>query len=114
VFVKVLSNNLAIRRKQMKYDVTAIALDPMTGAVLAGPRTDRIDPETNDLFRECRGPWEIEDAYEAFWNRLDDSWERGVPCSPEKIKVLRVTEIWDGDDQADSDLWPSGAGTVLN
>jgi len=97
----------------MKYDVTAVALDPQTGEVVAGPRTDRIDAE-HPLFRGCQGPWEIEDAYEVFWNRLDESWERGFPCAEDKIKVLRVKEIPDPEDLADWGLWPSGAGTVLN
>jgi hypothetical protein len=98
----------------VKYDVTAVALDPLTGAVVAGPRTDRIDPEANPLFRGCQSPWEIEDAYEAFWNRPDDSWERGFPYEAEKIKVLRVKEVSDLDDPGEGGLWPSSAGTVLN
>lgn len=77
----------------MKYDVTAIGLDPLTGDVVAGPRTERIDPDTNELFEECAGLWDIEDAYEAFWNRLNDTWERGFPKGQAKVKVLRVEEI---------------------
>jgi hypothetical protein len=77
----------------MQYDVTAIGLDPQTGAVVAGPRTERIDPETNLVFEECEGPWEIEDTYEAFWNRLDGSWEWVFPPSKEKVKVLRVEQV---------------------
>ena len=77
----------------MQYDVTAIALDPQTGQVLAGPRTERIDPETNELFQECEGLWEIEDQYEAFWNRLNDSWEHCFPRGKEKVKVVRVEEV---------------------
>ncbi len=77
----------------MHYDVTAIALDPQTGALIAGPRTERIDTETNILFEDCDGPWAVEDAYEAFWNRLSDSWEFTFPCSKEKVKVVRVEEV---------------------
>jgi hypothetical protein len=77
----------------MQYDVTAIGLNPQTGAVVAGPRTERIDPETNAVFRGCNRLWEIEDAYEAFWNRLDESWEREFPPGKEKVKVVRVEEV---------------------
>ena len=78
----------------MKYDVTAIALDPRTGAVLAGPRTERIDTETNELFQECHGLWDVEDTYETFWNRLNDSWEHEFPRDKEKVKVVRVEEVF--------------------
>ena len=79
----------------MQYDVTAIGLDPQTGAILGGPRTDRIDTETNVVFEECEGPWEIEDMYEAFWNRLNNSWEWVFPRGKEKVKVLRVEQVPD-------------------
>jgi hypothetical protein len=74
----------------MRYDVTAIGLNPRTGAVVAGPRTERIDPETNVVFEGCEGPWDIEDAYETFWNRIDTSWEYVFPRDQAKVKVLRV------------------------
>jgi hypothetical protein len=77
----------------MQYDVTAIGLDPLTGDVVAGPRTERIDAEANELFHGCDGLWAIEDAYEAFWNRLNDSWERAFPAGQAKVKVLRVEEV---------------------
>ena len=77
----------------MQYDVTAIGLDPLTGEVVAPPRTERIDPETNSVFQRCKRPWEIEDAYEAFWNRLDESWEHEFPPGKEKVKVLRVEQV---------------------
>jgi hypothetical protein len=63
----------------MKYDVTAIGLNPETGAVVGGPRTERVDPQTNIVFEGCKAPREIADVYEAFWNRL--------------VKVLRVDEV---------------------
>jgi hypothetical protein len=77
----------------MKYDVTAIGLNPRTGAIVAGPRTERIDPETNIAFQGCEGPREIEEAYEAFWNPLNLSWEWLFPRGKEKVKVLRVEEV---------------------
>jgi hypothetical protein len=80
----------------MQYDVTAIGLDPLTGDVVAPPRTERIDPETNSLFEGCSRPWEIEDAYEAYWNRINDTWEYEFPPGNEKVKVLRVVEVAPG------------------
>jgi hypothetical protein len=77
----------------MQYDVTAIDLNPLTGEIVAGPRTERIDADTNALFQDCKRPWEIEDAYEAFWNRLNESWEYEFPPGKEKVKVLRVEEV---------------------
>jgi len=77
----------------MKYDVLAIAVHPQTGRVTAGPRTERIDTESNELFEDCRGPWDVEDRYEAFWNRLNDSWEWDFPKGKEKVKVVRVDVV---------------------
>jgi hypothetical protein len=74
----------------VRYDVTAIGVDPETAAVIAGPRTERIDTEVNELFADCDGPWDVEDRYEAFWNRLNDSWESNFPAGKEKVKVVRV------------------------
>ena len=76
-----------------EYDVTAIAVDPQSGARTGPARVERIDTETNEVFRGCRGPWEVEDRYHAFWNRLDDSWERDFPEGKEKVFVIRVEEV---------------------
>jgi hypothetical protein len=77
----------------MKYDVTAVGLNPQTGAIVGGPRTERIDPETNVIFDGCEGLWEIEDMYEAYWNRLNDSWELAFPSDQAKVKVVRVERV---------------------
>jgi len=58
--------------------------------------TERIDPETNAVFEGCSRPWEIEDAYEAYWNRINDTWEYEFPPGKEKVKVLRVVEVAPG------------------
>ena len=63
----------------MKYLVTAIAVDPNDGTIVGGPRDEEIDTETNELFHHRMTPWEVEDAYEAFWNRLNSSWEHDFP-----------------------------------
>jgi hypothetical protein len=77
----------------MQYDVTAVGLDPRTGAIVGPPRTERIDPNTNTVFERCEGLWEIEDAYEAYWNRLNVTWEWAFPPGKEKVKVLRVEQV---------------------
>lgn len=75
------------------YDVKAIALNPRTGSVVAGPRVERIDTDTNELFSTCRSEWEVEDTYEAFWNRLNQSWELHFPKDHDKVKVMTVTRV---------------------
>lgn len=78
------------------YDVKAIGLSPHTGEVVAGPRVERIDTDTNELFTSCSCEWDVEDAYEAFWNRLNDDWEKAFPIGKEKVKVLTVTRVESG------------------
>ena len=77
----------------MQYDVTALALDPLTGAIVGPPRTERIDPDIDVFFEGCEGPWEIEDTYELYWNRANDTWEWAFPRGKEKVKVLRVEQV---------------------
>ena len=78
----------------MRYAVNAIALDPQTGDVIAAPRVEVIDTsDPNELFYGIDGPWAVEDRYEAFWNRLNPSWERDFPRGKEKVKVLSVRAL---------------------
>jgi len=74
------------------WDVTAICLDPRTCEVVAPARTERITPD-NTLFANLNTPWEVEDLYEAFWNRLQDDWQYRFPSHKEKVKVLSVVEV---------------------
>lgn len=74
------------------YDVTAIAVDPEHPNIVSPAHTERIDTETNELFGKYDSPWEVEDTYERFWNRLNPSWERDFPSGKEKIKVVSVVE----------------------
>jgi hypothetical protein len=76
----------------MKYIVTAISIDPIEEVVTSQPRTEEIDTETNELFRGADGPWAVEDMYEAFWNRLNASWEDDFPFGKEKVKVISVVQ----------------------
>ena len=74
----------------MRYAVTSCSLDltnfgnptinkrtPAPG-VIGTTRTEVIDTETNELFTDCLGEWEITDRYEAFWNRLNALSEKRV------------------------------------
>ena len=58
-----------------------------------GTRTEVIDTESNQLFARCKSPWDVEDAYEAFWNRLNGSWETDFPKGKEKVKVISVVRL---------------------
>lgn len=77
----------------MKFEVTAIAINPQTNEIVADPRTEEINTLDNTIFRGCRTPWDIEDQYEAFWNRLNESWEYNFPQGKEKVKVISVTQV---------------------
>lgn len=77
----------------MIYEVTAIAIDPERPGLVSEPRTETIDTETNELFQDCTGPWEIEDRYHEFWNRLNGSWEHDFPRGKEKVLVVTVEAV---------------------
>lgn len=72
----------------MKFIVKAIGIDAVTGDTLPA-RDETIDTATNVLFEGCSTPWEVEDRYEAFWNRLNPSWETRFP-NEHKVKVVSV------------------------
>lgn len=74
----------------MKYIVTAVAFNHTTNEMVMEPREEVIDTEENVLFSGCTGRWDVEDQYEAFWNRLNDHWEDGFPSYKEKVKVISV------------------------
>lgn len=74
----------------MKYLVTAVSVDPKLPNTFSEAREEEIDTETNELFGAARGPWEVEDIYEAYWNRLNDGWEHNWPAYKEKVKVISV------------------------
>lgn len=75
----------------MQYDVTAFTIDS-DGYHTSQPRVERVDTD-NPIFAGCDGPWAIEDAYTAFWNRLNYSWERDFPRGKEKVIVAKVEEV---------------------
>ncbi len=74
----------------MLFDVTAATFSHAGVPLGLGARTERIDTETNRLFNGLTTPWEIEDRYEDFWNRLNASWEDD---NRERVKVLSVRRI---------------------
>ena len=71
------------------YDVLAIAVD-RHGTPLAEPRTERVSTD-NPIFAGASSPWDVEDRYHAFWNRLNGSWEYGP--RDEKVLVVSVTMV---------------------
>lgn len=76
----------------MQFNVTAFSIDPTNGDVLSQPRVELIDTETNELFHGLYRPWEIEDQFTAFWNRLNPSWEHDFPSGKEKVVVVSVEQ----------------------
>lgn len=75
-----------------QFDVTAMSVNLDTGDTTA-PRTERVNTGTNVLFRGLSTPWEVEDAYQHFWNRINPSWETDFPVGKDKVLVLRVEEV---------------------
>ena len=71
--------------------VVSTSFDPDTLEAENGgsQRTEIIDVETNALFKGCESIWDIEDTYEAFWNRLNRLG--GGPKPPSIVKVLKVS-----------------------
>ena len=49
---------------------------------------DEVVDTDNLFFQNCNDEFDVEDAYEAFWNRLNDNY-----LNPEIVKVLKVEEI---------------------
>lgn len=76
----------------MKYIVTAVSVDPIEQVITSSARDEEIDTETNMLFSGCAGPWDVEDQYERFWNRLQDDWEYDFPPGKERVKVISVVQ----------------------
>lgn len=74
----------------MRYLVTAVAVDPKYPNTFSPSREEEIDTETDELFEDATGPWDVEDRYERFWNRLDNRWERNWPEHKEKVVVISV------------------------
>lgn len=65
----------------------------------AGGRDEIIDTTENVLFQGCENEWEVEDQYEAFWNRLNAIDTYPPPHrthNPQaKVKVISVVRIDD-------------------
>ena len=51
-------------------------------------RDEIIDTEENTMFSDCLTPYEVEDRYETFWNRLNNNYENF-----EIVKVLDVRRV---------------------
>jgi len=60
-------------------------------------RTQIVDTKTNNLLKNCKNEFDIEDQYEHFWNRLNGENELKTPYQTtnkfEKVKVIRVVKL---------------------
>ena len=79
----------------MKYVVTSICIKrngPLSVEIITLDtgditREETIDTETNEVFYGLTEPYEIEDRYEAYWNRLNGGYK-----NHQIVKVLNVLE----------------------
>lgn len=55
------------------YIVTGQAFNPSNGEKQGKPRDEEIDIDNNKLFKNCKSILDIHDAYEDFWNHLNDN-----------------------------------------
>lgn len=74
----------------MKFDVISLSLN-QDGSVFYKKgkplvRIERIDTETNEIFKDSISEFIVKHQYEAFW-RLDREWKKG------QCKVLEVVEV---------------------
>jgi hypothetical protein len=83
----------------MRFLITAISFDAdgnvMHGKATDGQgrRTEEVDTEANPLFADCRGRWDVEDTYEAFWNRINNFWETDFPAGKGRAKVVKIEPL---------------------
>ena len=48
-------------------------------------REEEIDTTKNEIFSDCEGFYDVEDTYEAYWNRLNNNYK-----NKDIVKVLNV------------------------
>lgn len=75
----------------MKYNVTAVAVDPETRQRILfmgteKERVEEIDTATNELFKKAKTARDVERTYEMFWNDL-------VPRPSAIVKVVDVRRV---------------------
>ena len=87
----------------MKYTVTAICISRKTVNDNGFPMPDEykiqgegkwhvqndevIDTEKNEIFKDCKNEYAVEDRYEEFWNRLNGGYKNS-----EIVKVVNVVK----------------------
>ena len=64
----------------MKWIVLGVAMNRTTRKTSGPIRAEVIDAGKNQLFEGCRTPFEIEQAFESFWNGLNPGSEDIVKC----------------------------------
>ena len=87
----------------MKYTVTAICISRKTVNDNGFPMPDEykiqgegkwhvqndevIDTEKNEIFKDCKNEYAVEDRYEEYWNRLNGGYKNS-----EIVKVVNVVK----------------------
>jgi len=83
--------------RNMEYDVISISLTREGNYRIAKNcfvvSAERINTETNMIFKDCKTCKEIEDSYNAFWN-INDFWVRGQ-CEVLKVIPIELKEAVD-------------------
>ena len=59
------------------WSVTAAAFNRLTGIPVGEARTEVVDSD-NVLFSRCELPMDVKNAYESFWNNLNEASEHVV------------------------------------
>ena len=83
----------------MKYTVTAVCIKRLlddngepTGEYddlgSSRCRDEIVDTIENEVFKDCKNEYDVEDHYEYFWNRLNGGYKNS-----EIVKVLNVEKI---------------------
>ena len=83
----------------MKYKVTAVNINRNDYKQKIFPngnasRVEMIDTEANQLFDDCETEWEVEDMYEAFWNRLNDGYTNDAIVKVVNVEKVMLEVVW--------------------
>ena len=66
----------------VKYEIQGLTVDDQKHGV-----DEIIDTEKNELFKDCKNEYDVEDRYEYFWNRLNGGY-----TNSEIVKVVNVVK----------------------
>jgi hypothetical protein len=80
----------------MKFHVTTVSIDRQTRQQHAPPRTELIDTDTNELFKDAATPLDIERRYEAVWNEPAYDLSGDGLADTYQLKVIGVDVVSEG------------------